>query len=77
VVRRDCLYGLSFECNRFDFDWELAAKLIRAGYHPREIPVTYRSRSFSAGKKVGFVRDPLTWVRACLKYRFAALYPED
>lgn len=77
VVRRDCLYGLSFECNRFDFDWELAAKLIRAGYHPREIPVTYRSRSFSDGKKVGFVRDPLTWVRACLKYRFAALYPKD
>ena len=29
VFRRDCLYGLSFECNRFDFDWELLIKLIR------------------------------------------------
>jgi hypothetical protein len=74
VVRRDCLSGLSFECNRFDFDWEITAKLVRAGYHPREIPVTYRSRSFHDGKKVTMIRDPLTWVRACFKFRFARLY---
>jgi hypothetical protein len=76
VMRRDCLHGLVFECNRFDFDWELTAKLVRAGYRPREIPVTYRSRSFSEGKKVSFLKDPLTWVRACFKYRFAELYPQ-
>jgi hypothetical protein len=77
VVRRDCLHGLSFESNRFDFDWELAAKLVRAGYHPREIPVTYRSRSFHEGKKVTMIRDPITWVRACFKYRFVKLYPDS
>ena len=77
VVRRDCLYGLSFESNRFDFDWELAAKLVRAGYHPREIPVTYRSRSFHEGKKVTMIRDPITWIRACFKYRFVKLYPDS
>jgi hypothetical protein len=75
VMRRDCLHGLVFESNRFDFDWELTAKLVRAGYRPREIPVTYRSRSFSEGKKVSFFKDPLTWVKACFKYRFAELYP--
>jgi hypothetical protein len=76
VMRRDCLYGLIFECNRFDFDWELTAKLVRAGYQPLEIPVTYRSRSFHEGKKIAFVRDPLTWIRACFKYRFVRLYPK-
>ncbi len=76
VIRRDCLHGLSFECDRFDFDWELTAKLVRAGYHPREIPVSYRSRSFTEGKKIAFLRDPLTWVRACFKYRFAKLYED-
>lgn len=74
VVRRDCLYGLTFESNRFDFDWEITGKLVRAGYHPREIPVTYRSRSFHEGKKVTLFRDPITWVRACFKYRFVKLY---
>ena len=77
VMRRDILHGLTFECNRFDFDWELTAKLLRAGYRPREIPVTYRSRSFLEGKKVSFIRDPLTWITACVKYRFVRLYPWD
>ncbi|MCA1586045.1 MAG: glycosyltransferase, partial [Acidobacteria bacterium] len=73
VFRRDCLHGLTFEANRFDFDWELVGKLVRAGYTPLEIPVNYQSRSFSEGKKVSFFRDPLTWIRACFKYRFVSL----
>jgi len=73
VFRRDCLHGLTFESNRFDFDWELAGKLVRAGYRPIEIPVNYQSRSFAEGKKVSFFRDPLTWFRACFKYRFVRL----
>jgi SAM-dependent methyltransferase len=73
VFRRDCLYGLTFEANRFDFDWELVGKLVRAGYRPLEIPVNYRSRSFTEGKKVSLLRDPLTWIRACFKFRFQPL----
>lgn len=73
VFRRECISGLRFECNAFDFDWELAGKLVRCGYSPLEIPVNYRSRSFAEGKKVTLIRDPLTWVRACFKFRFSAL----
>ncbi len=70
VFRRDCLTGLTFECDRFDFDWELLIKLVRKGYRPIEIPVSYTSRSFQQGKKVRFFRDPITWVRALVKYGF-------
>jgi 2-polyprenyl-3-methyl-5-hydroxy-6-metoxy-1,4-benzoquinol methylase len=73
VFRRECLSGLQFECNAFDFDWELAGKLVRCGYEPLEIPVNYKSRSFAEGKKVTMIRDPLTWLRACFKYRFSPL----
>jgi hypothetical protein len=73
VFRRDCLYGLTFECNRFDFDWELLIKLVRKGYKPIEIPVNYRSRSFKQGKKVSMLRDPWTWLRALVKYRFSKM----
>jgi hypothetical protein len=69
VFRRDCIAGLTFECNRFDFDYELLIKIVRKGYRPVEIPVNYRSRSFSEGKKVSVVRDPWTWIRAIVKYR--------
>jgi glycosyltransferase involved in cell wall biosynthesis len=73
VFRRDCLAGLTFTCDRFDFDWELLIKLIRKGYRPIEIPVTYRSRSFEEGKKVRMFRDPLTWIVAWAKSRFGPL----
>lgn len=73
VFRRDCLAGLKLECNRFDFDWELLIKLIRKGYRPIEIPISYRSRSFNQGKKVSMFRDPLTWMVALVKYRFQPL----
>jgi glycosyltransferase involved in cell wall biosynthesis len=75
VFRRDCIDGLEFECNRFDFDWELLIKLVRRGYRPVEIPVSYRSRSFKEGKKVSMFRDPLTWMWALVKYRFQPLPP--
>jgi SAM-dependent methyltransferase len=69
VFRRDCLYGLRFTCDRFDFDWELVIKFLLKGYHPIEIPVNYRSRSFAEGKKVSIVRDPFTWLRVLAKLR--------
>ena len=70
VFRASCLSGLEFSCDRFDFDFELLAKLIRAGYNPLEVPVSYKSRRFDEGKKIRIWRDPLTWVMAILRCRF-------
>lgn len=74
VFYRSCIDKIHFESDRFDFDFELLGKLIRAGYTPLEVPVSYVSRGFKEGKKVRVVRDPITYVRAILKYRFARLY---
>ena len=73
VFRRDCLQNLKLECNRFDFDWEILIKLIRKGYNPIEIPITYHSRSFAEGKKVTMFKDPASWIVAIVKYRFQKL----
>ena len=73
VFRRDCVAGVTFEANRFDFDFELLIKIVRKGYRPIEIPVNYRSRTFSEGKKVSLTRDPWTWIRAILKFRSVPL----
>ncbi len=74
VFRRDCLEGLEFKADRFDFDWELVIKLVRKGYKPLEIPVNYRSRSFKEGKKVTLVKDPLLWIWALLRFRLGPLF---
>ena len=62
VFYRDCIYGLKFRYNRFDFDHELVMKLCRKGFHPTEIPVNYQARSFSEGKKVSVWKDGMSWI---------------
>jgi glycosyltransferase involved in cell wall biosynthesis len=73
VFRRECIEGVEFVANRFDFDWELLGKLVRLGYKPIEVPIEYNARGFGAGKKVRFFGDPPTWIVACLRFRFSSL----
>lgn len=73
VFLRSCLKNFTLESNRFDFDFELLGKLIRSGFSPLEVPVSYRSRGFEEGKKVRMFQDPITWIRAIIKYRFVSL----
>jgi glycosyltransferase involved in cell wall biosynthesis/2-polyprenyl-3-methyl-5-hydroxy-6-metoxy-1,4-benzoquinol methylase len=75
VFRRDCLYGLDFECNRFDFDYELLVKLVRKGYSPLELPVNYRSRTYDDGKKVRMFRDPFNWLKVLVWLRWIEIDP--
>jgi glycosyltransferase involved in cell wall biosynthesis len=73
VFKSDTIRGMSFVSNRFDFDWELVAKLVRTGNYPLEIPVTYNSRGFEQGKKVRPFRDPFTWMVALVKFRISKI----
>jgi glycosyltransferase involved in cell wall biosynthesis len=73
VFLRSCVEGIQFESNRFDFDFELVAKLIRSGHAPLEVPVSYHSRGFEKGKKVNILRDPFMWVWAIIKFRLSPI----
>jgi len=75
VFRTECIDGLEFVANRFDFDWELVAKLVRRGYRPIEVPISYRSRGFDEGKKVRMLRDPVSWLVALVRFRIARVPP--
>jgi hypothetical protein len=63
VFYKDCIFGLNFRYERFDFDHELVIKLYRKGFHPLEIPVNYQARSFSEGKKVSILKDGISWIQ--------------
>jgi glycosyltransferase involved in cell wall biosynthesis len=71
VFRASCLDGLNLTRNRFDFDFELLAKLVRRGHIPLEVAVSYKSRGFDEGKKIRPIRDPLTWLVTIFSCRFA------
>jgi glycosyltransferase involved in cell wall biosynthesis len=70
VFKRDCISGIQFKCNRFDFDLELLLKLIKRDFIPVEIPVNYKARSFKEGKKIKFFKDSFLFIRAIFRLRF-------
>ena len=74
VFKRSNIEKLFFECDRFDFDYELLLKQIRAGYYPEEINVNYKARSFADGKKVDIIIEPFRWIYVIFKYRFCKIF---
>lgn len=69
IFRKDCLKGITLKSNGFDLDMEIIAKLIRKGYKPVELPVSYKGRSYAEGKKIR-MRDGFRHIWAITKYRF-------
>jgi hypothetical protein len=57
VFRRECIEGVEFGANGFNFDIELACTIVKNGYKPMEVPVNYIARGFDEGKKINFLRE--------------------
>jgi glycosyltransferase involved in cell wall biosynthesis len=70
IFRKKCIKNIHFVCDRFDFDCELVCKLIINKHLPIEIPIRYKSRDFTEGKKVSFFKDPPKILWAMIKIRF-------
>jgi glycosyltransferase involved in cell wall biosynthesis len=68
VFRRELLRGLELEEDRFGFDPEITAKLLRdRSVRFCDVPVAYRPRGRAQGKKIGW-RDGVTVLRCIVKY---------
>lgn len=66
---RRVLEGLTVVSNRFDFEPEITAKVLRRGYRIYEVPISYAGREFEDGKKITW-RDGVGAFRALIKFRF-------
>lgn len=60
---------LHLRANRFDFEPEITAKIIKAGYTIKEIPIKFSPRTFEEGKKITW-RDGMKALWYLIKYRF-------
>jgi glycosyltransferase involved in cell wall biosynthesis len=68
LFRTTLLERLGIDNDRFDIDPEITAKVIRAGHHIHEVPVSYAGRPYLAGKKIK-PQDALSAVRTLWRYR--------
>ncbi len=71
MIDRRHLDGLTLRADRFDFEPEITAKLLRRGVRVYEVPISYSGRDFSEGKKISW-RDGLVALWTLVKYRFVS-----
>lgn len=68
VFRRELLEKFELEQDRFGFEPEITAKLSRLDEQIVEVPVSYDSRGYDEGKKIG-IRDAINALWCIVKYR--------
>jgi glycosyltransferase involved in cell wall biosynthesis len=66
---RELLDGIRLRSDRFDFEPEVTAKLLRRGVRIYEVPISYSGREFDEGKKITW-RDGVVALWTLVKYRF-------
>lgn len=71
VFRSDVIKGIRLECQRFEFEPEVTAKLLRLGHTILEVPISFTPRSRAEGKKLRW-RDGVQAIHYLLRYRLAS-----
>ncbi len=69
VFRADCFKKINIQSNRFDFEPEITAKMLKQKVRFYELPISYFGRDYSEGKKITW-RDGIVAVWALIWYRF-------
>ena len=75
VFTVDIARKLHLKSNRWGFDPEITAKILRMGNRIYEVPISYAGREFDEGKKISW-KDGFTIVRVLIRYRFFK-YPRN
>jgi len=70
---RRVLEGITLVSNRFDFEPEITAKVLRRGYRIYEVPISYAGREPDEGKKITW-RDGFGALKALVRFRFTKEY---
>jgi glycosyltransferase involved in cell wall biosynthesis len=69
VFRRNVLENIKLRANRFDFEPEFTAKILKQKVRIYEVPISFNPRSYAEGKKIK-MKDAFEAVWVLLKYRF-------
>jgi glycosyltransferase involved in cell wall biosynthesis len=69
VFLRDVVKDMPLKANRFDFEPEFTAKILKRKVRIFEVPIVFTPRDYSEGKKIK-MRDAFQAVWTLIKYRF-------
>jgi len=69
LFRSDIIKSIDIKSNRFNFEPEITAKVLKKGIRIYEVPISYTGREFSEGKKISWV-DGISALWTLIKCRF-------
>lgn len=69
VFRADIIKDIKINANRFDFEPEITAKILKKNVRYVERPIFYKARNKSEGKKIGW-KDGVQAIWTLIKYKF-------
>jgi hypothetical protein len=67
VFKREVIQKITIEENRFGFEPEITAKVVKLDVVIYEVGISYYGRTYKEGKKIGW-RDGFRAIYAILKY---------
>lgn len=69
LFKAEVIKGLRIRSNRFNFEPEITAKVMKKGIRIYEVPISYTGREFNEGKKITW-KDGFSALWTLVKYRF-------
>ena len=69
AFKREFIQGITIKSNRFDFEPEITAKVIKKKARLVEVPISYNGRGHEEGKKINW-KDGIHAIITIIKFRF-------
>ncbi|MBQ4122655.1 glycosyltransferase family 2 protein [bacterium] len=69
AFKREYIQRITIKSNRFDFEPEITAKMVKQKARFKEVPISYNGRGHSEGKKINW-KDGVQAIFTIIKYRF-------
>jgi len=69
VFKQETVTGMKLRANKFDFEPEFTAKILKRKARVYEVPISFNPRDYDEGKKIG-ITDAFHALWALIKYRF-------
>jgi glycosyltransferase involved in cell wall biosynthesis len=69
AFKAEFIRGIEIKSNKFDFEPEITAKVLKKGARLYELPISYYGREYAEGKKITW-KDGIHAILALVKFRF-------
>ena len=69
AFRRELIQSITIKSNRFDFEPEITAKIMKRKARLKEVPISYFGRGHDEGKKINW-KDGIHAILTLIKFRF-------